>query len=130
MVSEPETAIAEKPAKGKGGKPSPAKSNASTSRRKYEIVVPEGWTPGPYPTSYRDRYGKLWRLIPVKAADGKYYTQRRPVCETTVKDAKIQRQDFYHPEVGWLREGVKHETDRSPQEIMEDGSTTVSAFPD
>lgn len=63
----------------------------------------------------------LIHRIPRVAEDGSVYDQLRPVA-LTIEEAKERKVDYYHPRFGWLLNGYKLATDRTPQARMADGS--------
>lgn len=62
----------------------------------------------------------------VKRVSGQERVQIRPVALTRA-EAREKRKDYYDPVLGWLLCGYKLQKDRTPEEIMADGS---SAEPD
>lgn len=66
--------------------------------------------------------GQLVRRVQKPVHGGEYREQIRPVA-TTLKEAQVKHYDWYHPRLGWVREGYKLERDRQPQDIMADGSS-------
>jgi len=77
--------------------------------------------PGVYPRG--DGYA---RKVPRKSADGSDWEEERPVA-ATLAEAKKERFDFYHPELGWILQGYKLERSRSTESIMADDSLSVPA---
>ena len=71
------------------------------------------------------RGGQLVRIIKKTSGDGTEWEQVRPVA-LTQSEAKRRRQDWYHPQLGWVREGYKLATDRSPASKMQDDSSAVA----
>ncbi len=71
------------------------------------------------------RGGKLVRVIPREATDGSAWDQVREVA-SNLKEAKMNRTDFYSNEFGWIREGYKLEKDRETEHIMADTSVPIS----
>lgn len=80
------------------------------------------------PPGVVEENGRLFRYVEKVSADGKPWKSRRPVALTIV-DARRYRFDYYHPTRGWILEGYKWEKDRTPEDIMADGSTSVPQEP-
>ena len=76
-----------------------------------------------------EEHGQLFRNVQRTAADGETWTQKRPVART-LDDAKRYRQDWFHPEIGWILEGYKLEKDRDAADIFADGSAPATGQPD
>lgn len=70
--------------------------------------------------------GQLVRRLEKPVTGGASRTVTRNVA-STLEEARAKHWDWYHPDLGWIREGYKLEKDREPQAIMDDGS---SATPD
>lgn len=80
------------------------------------------------PPGVQKRDGKLVRVVPITAADGSTREQVRQIAPT-LAEARERRFDYYHPELGWIREGLKVERVRSEGEIMADASASVGMAP-
>jgi len=76
----------------------------------------EGLPPG----AYREG-AQLLRKVPKQSSDGSEWEQVREVA-TTLEEAKADRKDFYHPELGWIRNGLKLERDRELGSVLTSGS--------
>lgn len=68
--------------------------------------------------------GQLMRRLHITSADGSTREQLRPVA-ASIEEAKEKRWDWYHPELGWIREGYKLERDRDLGSILEDSTSAV-----
>lgn len=68
--------------------------------------------------------GNLYREREVKAEDGEVRMQRRRVS-LDAEEARINRMDYFHHQLGWVLEGYKLEKNRTPEDIMADGSTAT-----
>lgn len=77
----------------------------------------EGLPPG----VERDPERGLIRRLPMVSADGSPWEQVRFVA-LTLAEARKDHKDYYHPDLGWVRDGRKLERDRKPQDIMADKS--------
>jgi len=62
-----------------------------------------------------------YREKEILSSDGGTRIKRRPVA-LTWEEAKARHMDYYNPQHGWILEGYKRESDRTPQEIMADSS--------
>lgn len=69
----------------------------------------------------RDPIKGLVRRIRRVSEDGSTWTQFRPVA-LTLEEAKKDRKDYYDSRFGWILNGYKLERDRTPQDIMADGT--------
>ena len=77
------------------------------------------------PPGVEDRNGQLVRIVKKVSADGVEREQERPVSLDPV-EARKKRMDYFHPTLGWVREGYKLVTDRSIGSKMMDTSTAVA----
>lgn len=77
------------------------------------------------PPGVEERGGKLVRIIPRTSHDGRTWDQVRPVS-LDFREAKEKRMDFYHPELGWIREGYKREREHTVGSVMLDDSQAVA----
>jgi hypothetical protein len=68
--------------------------------------------------------GVLVRRVEMSSMGGGTWEKLRPVA-LTLEEARAKKQDYYHPELGWIREGWKLEKDRDTTSIMEDGSSAM-----
>lgn len=80
--------------------------------------------PGLPPGAERLPNGQVVRRLEKPVSGGGSREVIRPVA-STLAEAREKHWDFYHPVVGWVREGYKLEKDREPQDIMADGSSAV-----
>ena len=74
-----------------------------------------------FPTEVYERGGQLYRKVKKSSGDGGEWEQERPVART-LDEAKVLRQDFFHPTLGWILSGYKLEKDRNTDDIIADGS--------
>lgn len=72
--------------------------------------------------------GQLIRRIATVSADGTSHYRTRYVALTR-EEAKQKAMDWYHPELGWVIDGFKLETDRGAKELFDDASQTIPADP-
>ena len=79
----------------------------------------------PRPPGTKIRDGQLVRILTKRSADGTEREQVRPVALTQA-EARKKRWDWFHPELGWVKEGYKLVTDRSVGSRMMDGSSSVA----
>ena len=84
-----------------------------------ESMIPS--EPGLPPGVERLPDGQLIRRLEKPVTGGTSREQIRYVA-SSLEEARKKHWDFYHPVVGWIREGYKLEKDRPPQDIMNDGS--------
>lgn len=80
------------------------------------------------PPGVTEENGQLVRYVEKISASGDPWKSRRPVA-LTIKEARANRWDWYHPQRGWVLEGYKWEKDRTPEDIMADVSTSIPAEP-
>lgn len=78
------------------------------------------------PPGVTEENGQLVRYVTRASADGTEWQQRRRVS-LNIEEARAIRSDFYHPDLGWVLEGYKLESDRKPDDIMADSSQSTPA---
>ena len=74
--------------------------------------------------------GSIWRVIKFDGPDGSPRKRERPVCLTDLETARQKRQDFYHPVLGWIVEGVMLEKEYDTEAVLADGSVGQAIDPD
>lgn len=57
------------------------------------------------------------------------YEERIRSVALTQAEAVEKRLDFFHPQMGWIRDGIKKETDLTPQQVLADGSQSFARIP-
>lgn len=63
----------------------------------------------------------LVRYVLRTSEDGSTYRQLREVA-LTLEEARERKVDYYLPQSGWILNGYKRATDRTPQDRLADGS--------
>ena len=88
--------------------------NKGATQKAQEVVasgLPSNLPPG---AKVDQQTGEVYREVPVPHPGSEPTTQRRPVCLTSLEEAQRLEADFYHPQRGWLRRGVKGERNPEP----------------
>ena len=80
------------------------------------------------PPGVVEENGQLVRYVEKVSASGEPWQSRRPVA-LDIKEARKQRFDYFHSELGWILEGYKLEKDRTIEDKMADTSSPVPAEP-
>ncbi len=81
------------------------------------------------PEGVYEKDGQLFRDVTRTSPEGDEWTKHRPVALTLV-EAKRRHYDWLHPQLWWVLEGYKLQTDRGAEDIMADSTQAVAATPE